>query len=130
MEQRRVNNKPANKAPVSNRQKTGAVVSKKQAAHPVARRTIADIPKLDIVTKRDEVKKPFPYATVLAAICFTVMFLFLVMNYTSLDELKDEVIRQDKQITQLTDKKHKLEEKVAKTIPTRLVVPHVMVAVK
>ena len=114
MEQKRVNKLPAKQAPASKGKKTSAVVSKRAASHPVAHRTIEEFTEYDIITKKDKEKKPFPITTVAAAICFTVMFLFLVMNYTSLDELKDEVVRQDKLITQLTDKRNKLEEKVAK----------------
>lgn len=114
MEQKRVNKLPAKNAPSVRVKRPNAVASQKNSAHPIAHRSVADIPKLDIITKTNKEKKPFPLATVAAVICFTFMFLFLVMNYTTLDELKDEVVRQDKQITQLTEKKDKLEEKVAK----------------
>lgn len=90
------------------------VATKKMSSHPTARRSAAEVTNFKIVTEKEKVKKPFPLTTVVAAFCFTVLFLFMILNYISLDELKDEVVKQDKVITQLSDQKSKLEEKVAK----------------
>jgi len=116
MEEKRVNNVPATKRAVKKVPVTAkkAVVAKKMAAHPTARRSASEVTNFKIITEKEKVKKPFPWTTVLAAICFTVLFLFMMMNYTALDELKDDVIRQDKQIAELSDKRDKLEDKVAK----------------
>ncbi len=104
--------KPVVKKSVSDAKK--AALAKRGSAHPTARRSASEVTSFKIVTEKGKEKKPFPWTTVLASVCFTVMFLFLMLNYTSLDKLKDEVIRQDKVITELSDKKEKLEEQVAK----------------
>lgn len=104
--------KPVVRKTVSKAKKTA--LAKRGSAHPTARRSASEVTSFKIITEKKKEKKPFPWTTVLAAICFTVMFLFLMLNYTSLDRLKDEVVRQDKVITELSDKKEKLEERVNK----------------
>lgn len=116
MEEKRVNQAPVKRTPVKKVPTSAkkAVVAKKMASHPTARRSASEVTNFKIITKKEQEKKPFPWTTVLAAVCFTVLFLFMMLNYTSLDKLKDEVVRQDKVITELADKKDKLEERVAK----------------
>jgi cell division protein FtsB len=116
MEQKRVPTPANNKAPVKKvpTATKKAVVTKKMASHPTARRSASDVTNFKIITEKKKEKKPFPWTTVLAAVCFTVLFLFMMLNYTALDELKDEVVRQDKVIAELSDKKDKLEDSVTK----------------
>lgn len=92
-----------------------AVVSRKKAAVPTARRSASEITSLKIVTKKnDGEKKPFPWTTVITAVCLTVMFLFMMMNYIELDTLSDQVEDQNTVINNLCDEREKLEDKLAK----------------
>lgn len=92
-----------------------AVVARKNAARPVARRTTEEFTSVVIETKKDpSERKPLPISTIVAAVCFTAMLLFMIMNYTALDELKDRVVEQESRISTLTDQRDKLSEKLAK----------------
>lgn len=92
-----------------------AVIARKKSAHPTVRRSASEFTSIKIVTKKkDGEKKPFPWTTVFTAACFTVLFLFMMMNYISLDKLSDEVNRQNTVINTLSDEKGKLEDKLAK----------------
>lgn len=90
-------------------------VTRKMSSHPTVRRTASDFTSIKIVTKRkDGEKKPFPWTTVITAVCFTVLFLFMMMNYISLDNLSDKVAEQNTVINNLSDQKNKLEDRLAK----------------
>lgn len=90
-------------------------LSRKMSSHPTARRTTSDFTSIKIVTKKkDGEKKPFPWTTVITAVCFTVLFLFMMMNYISLENLSDEVAEQNTVINNLSDQKNKLEDRLAK----------------
>ncbi len=90
-------------------------VNRKNASHPAARRSTADLANIQIVTKKKEdEKKPFPWTTVFTAVCFTVMFLFMMMNYITLDDLNDQVTQRSNTIDALIDERDKLETKAAK----------------
>lgn len=92
-----------------------AVTSRRKSAAPVARRSASEITSLKIVTRKsDGEKKPFPWTTVITAVCITVMFLFTMMNYIALDTLSDEVEDQNTVINNLCDEREKLEDKLAK----------------
>lgn len=92
-----------------------AVTARKMSSHPTVRRSASEFTHLKIVTqKKDGEKKPFPWTTVFTAICFTVLFLFMMMNYIALDDLNEEVAEQNQTINALTDEKEKLEDKLAK----------------
>lgn len=91
------------------------VATRKMSAHPTVRRSASEFTSIKIVTKKkDGEKKPFPWTTVITAACFTVLFLFMMMNYISLDNLSDEVNEQNTVINALSDEKNKLEDKLAK----------------
>ncbi len=97
---------------------TGAkkvVPARKSAAHPAAKRSTSDLTNITIVTKKKETeKKPFPWTTVFTAACFTIMFLFMMMNYITLDDLNDQVNERSARIDSLIEERDKLETKVAK----------------
>lgn len=106
-------NKRTSLSTVNNGQKN--VVRRKTAAVPTARRSASEITSLKIITKKnDGEKKPFPWTTVVTAICLTIMFLFMMMNYIALDTLSDEVDEQNTIINNLYDEREKLEDKLAK----------------
>lgn len=90
-------------------------LQKKMSSHPAARRTTSDFTNIKIVTKKKGgEKKPFPWTTVITAACFTVLFLFMMMNYISIDNLSEEVSEQNAVINDLSDRKSKLEDRLAK----------------
>lgn len=94
--------------------KNGAM-TRKMSAHPTARRRASDLTNITIVTKKKETeKKPFPWTTVFTAVCFTVMFLFMMMNYIALDDLNDEVSSRASVIEKLTEEKNMLATQVEK----------------
>lgn len=91
------------------------VTTRKSSAHPAARRSASELTNITIVTKKKETeKKPFPWTTVFTAACFTIMFLFMMMNYITLDDLSDQVSERSDKIDALIDERDKLETKVAK----------------
>ncbi len=90
-------------------------VARKAPAHPAARRSTSDLTNIQIVTrKKEEEKKPFPWTTVFTAVCFTVMFLFMMMNYITLDDLSEQVSQRSTTIDTLITERDKLETKIAK----------------
>lgn len=91
--------------------KTTSVARRPMAQKPTVRRSTTDI-KFKIVTKKVATKKPFPIQLVASSFAFTLMFLFLLINYATLDQLKDEVESRDKVIEELTIKRDRLEEMV------------------
>ncbi len=104
----------ANSRPVATSSKN-VVQGAKKSAHPTVRRSASDFTNIKIVTKmKDGDKKPFPWTMVITATCFTIMFLFLMMNYISMDNLRDQVSEQNTVINNLTDEKNKLDDKLAK----------------
>lgn len=114
MENKRINSLATKKNTAANGSKN-VVVSRKVSAHPTVRRSASEFTSIKIVTKKkDGEKKPFPWTTVFTAACFTVLFLFMMMNYISLDKLSDEVNNQNTIINTLSDEKGKLEDKLAK----------------
>lgn len=89
-------------------------VARKVSAHPAARRSTTDLTNIKIVTKKKETeKKPFPVATVALSICFTVLFLFMMMNYIALDDLSSRVEENNDTIMALKEEDAELERKVA-----------------
>lgn len=99
-------------APASSK---NVVPARKTAQHPVARRTASEVAGFKIITrKKYGDKKPFPHAAVFAAVCFTVLFLFMMINYISLEKLNDEVLENNNTINRLVKEKSGLEDKRAK----------------
>ena len=90
-------------------------LSRRASSHPAARRSASDLTNIQIVTrKKEEEKKPFPWTTVFTAVCFTLMFLFMMMNYITLDDLSEQVTERSNTIDSLISERDKLETKVAK----------------
>lgn len=90
-------------------------LSRRSAAHPAARRSASQLTNIQIITrKKEEEKKPFPWTTVFTAVCFTVMFLFMMMNYITLDDLGEQVTERSNTIDALLAERDKLETKIAK----------------
>ena len=113
MDKMKQKNTPAAKTKTAASSK--AVTARKNNVHPVARRTAEEVTRVVIETKKDPgERKPFPLTTVFTCICFTALLLFMIMNYTALDKLKDRVVEQEGRISSLTDQRDKLSEKLAK----------------
>ncbi len=89
---------------------------KSGAAHPVMRRSTAELRNIHIETKKkkSEEKKPFPWSVVAMSICFTVLFLFMMMNYISLEKLDKQLASQSDTIEALNTEKGRLEEQLEK----------------
>lgn len=89
---------------------------RKNAARPALKRNAGRLTKITIETKKKDVneKKPFPWSTVFMAVCFTVMFLFMMMNYIALDDLSDQVAERADTVNALINERNKLETEVAK----------------
>lgn len=87
-------------------------VSRKTSSHPTARRSTSDLTNIQIVTKKKETeKKPFPWTTVFTSVCFTCLFLFMMLNYIALDDLKDKVDQRSDTILELREERDELERK-------------------
>ncbi len=96
--------------------KRTAVAKRANSARPVMRRNTAELHNIHIETKKkthDE-KKPFPVSVVVMSVCFTVLFLFMMINYISLEKLNKELYSQETVIEDLKIEKSKLEEKLEK----------------
>lgn len=90
-------------------------IGRRATSHPVAKRSTSNFNNIQIVTrKKEEEKKPFPWTTVFTAVCFTVMFLFMMMNYITLDDLSAQVKQRSDKIDMLITENDKLETQVAK----------------
>ncbi len=96
--------------------KRNAVAKRPSSARPVMRRNTAELHNIHIETKRKkhEDKKPFPVSVVVMSVCFTVLFLFMMINYISLEKLNKELYSQETKIETLKEEKNKLEEKLEK----------------
>lgn len=113
MEEKKMPVKTTNKVAPTNSK--NVVSTRKNSAHPAAKRSASELRNITIVTKKKETeKKPFPWTTVFTAVCFTVMFLFMMMNYITLDDLNDQVSERADKIDMLIEERDKLETKLAK----------------
>ncbi|MBR6593643.1 MAG: septum formation initiator family protein [Clostridia bacterium] len=92
------------------------VTARKSQPRPVAKRSTGNLTRITIETKKKDVneKKPFPWSTMFMAVCFTVMFLFMMMNYIALDDLSDQVAARASTINELAEERDKLEAEVAR----------------
>ncbi len=96
--------------------RTAPVTAKKNTARPAVRRNTAELRSVHIETRKKNAddKKPFPWSVLMMSICFTLLFLFMMMNYISLEKLDKELATQEETIAELNIEKGKLEEKLEK----------------
>lgn len=90
-----------------------AELVRKTSSRPAAKRSTADLTNIQIVTKKKKTeKKPFPLTTVFTSVCFTCLFLFMMLNYIALDDLNDKVDERSDTIMELREQREELERKV------------------
>lgn len=108
MEEKRLTTAPKRTAP--------AAAKKNNAVRPVMRRNASELHSIHIETKKKSAddKKPFPWSVLMMSICFTLLFLFMMMNYITLEKLDKELAAQSETMETLNVEKSKLEEKLEK----------------
>ncbi len=107
MEEKRVTESTNRRSPTT---------AKNSSARPVMRRSTSELRSIHIETRKKDAddKKPFPWSVVAMSVCFTLLFLFMMMNYIALEKLDKELATQEQTIEALNVEKGKLEEKLEK----------------
>lgn len=65
-----------------------------------------------VTTRKKEEKKPFPFATVFTTAAFTLLFLFMMLNYVELDKYNSQISELKSEMTDLKTEEDKLRVKL------------------
>lgn len=65
-----------------------------------------------VTTRKKEEKKPFPFAMVFTTAAFTLLFLFMMLNYVELDKYNSQIADLKSEMTDLKTEEDKLRVKL------------------